>query len=68
MPATSWANIVAPSTEGGETTPDDTSQFYNPLTATGQFLYTSMPLVAVRAVVTATAATGAVTVLGYAIP
>lgn len=69
LPDTSWADLVAPSTEGGESgTPDAAEQFWNPLTAAGQWLYSSYPVVAVRAVATGTSQTGTLTVVGMAIP
>jgi len=65
LPATSWFQIVSQSTE----TSGDTAVWSNPLTASGQHLYTPVPFVAVRvvAVGTSTNSTG-ITVLAFAVP
>jgi hypothetical protein len=58
-----WFQLPAPSEQGG------TSVVVNPLTALGQVMLVSMPLVAVRAVLTATSTPlGQVAVIGFAVP
>lgn len=58
-----WFQIPAPSEQVG------TGIVANPLTAVGQVLYCSLPLVAVRAVLTASATPlGTVDLLGFAVP
>lgn len=64
LPASSWFALPAPA-DGSS---GDTSTWNNPLTATGQCLYTPMPLVAVRALDTITSGTGDLIVLAMAIP
>lgn len=60
VPATSWFALDAPAVAVGTES--------NPLTAAGQSLKHSGPLVAVRAVATGSSQTGSVTVLGFAAP
>ncbi len=63
VPATSSGLLPAPSEQSG------TGNMANPLTSTALFLYCNMPLVAVRAVLTASATpTGSVSLIGFAIP
>jgi len=58
-----WFQLPAPSEQGG------TAVVVNPLTAVGQVLTVSMPLVAVRAVLTASATPlGTVDLVGFAVP
>lgn len=64
LPASSWFELPSPETE----TTDDVFDWHNPLTGLNQGLYCSAPLVAVRAIATATSATGDITVIGFAVP
>jgi len=63
VPASSWFALPGPSEASG------TGGIANPLTATTTLLVSSLPLVAVRAVVTTAAAvTGTGSVVGFAVP
>ena len=65
LPATSWVAIPAPSTEGAS---PDAYTWANPLTATALALYSPAPWIAVRAVAVGSSSTGAIDVLGFAVP
>ena len=56
-----WFGIPAPSTSAA-----DAFVYVNPLTTTGQVLYSGIPLNAVRAIATGTTQTGIVRVLAFA--
>jgi hypothetical protein len=63
IPATSWFVLPGPSEQGG------TGTINNPITGTNPLFTASLPLVAVRAVVTAIATpTGQGAVIGFAVP
>lgn len=62
-PATSWFQLPAPSEQSG------TGGVSNPLGVNGVILLTcSLPLVAVRAVLTTAASSGVASVIGFAVP
>ena len=65
IPASSWVPIPAPATE--DTSPD-VYAWHNPLTATGQALYSSAPWAAIRVVAIGSGTNGAIDVLGFAVP
>lgn len=65
LPASSWVPIPAPETE--DTSPDAFA-WHNPITATGQALYSNAPWVAIRAVAIGSSSQGGINVYGFAIP
>jgi hypothetical protein len=65
FPESSWFQLPAPSTE--DTSPDEYA-YANPLTALQTCLYSSIPLVAVRAVAVADDAVGDIAVIALAVP
>jgi hypothetical protein len=66
LPTTSWVAIPSPETE--DTSPD-TFAWHNPITGSGQALYTNAPWAAIRVVAIGTTTNGSsINVYGFAVP